>query len=73
MPAIVRVAPRAVVAVFAWTLKLTVALPMPEAALVRAIQVGTPLTFQLQFAEVVSETFPLPPASLNDAELAESE
>ena len=68
-----RVALRAVVAVFAETEKVEVPLPVTVELLVRVIQVGSPLTPQEQLAEVVILTLAVPPEAGTVVPGAESE
>ena len=60
-PAIVRVAGRVAVVVFAATVKLTVPSPVPDLPDVIVVQLGEADALQLQALSVVTEEVPLPP------------
>jgi hypothetical protein len=72
-PAIVNVAVRELVAAFAWTENWIVPLPIPDAPVVSVIQVGSPLTVQVQLADVLRLTLLPPPAALRDTLVFERE
>ena len=64
---------RPVVAVFAETESPTELEPVPLAEVVNVIQVGKPVTVQVQLADVVMLTLALPPEAGSEALGAESE
>ena len=71
-PAIVNVADRAVVPVFAATLNATEPLPVPLAPLVIVTHVTGLVAVQAQPVAAVTLTVPVPPLATTDAEVGDS-